>query len=380
MAFAMKEEEFKSYALYFSLWQVISQISGAQFGATLFRYGAMPEYQQSAIKVVAILNRILPVSVVAIVVLSFSGASVFILSGIMSLQFSIFNSTSELARALSDEVKVFKFHALPGAAYLIIFIVYSYSGLEFDFWVVASVEAVAYAITTFFVYIKIPSTTRRIKFSGALSKLLSPWLLTSLPLIPNNLIWYIYFNLPQIASYYITTDAAQYKEQAILFRIVVALSTFTSILSLAFQKKTVQIYEESKDKYRSIKMTTAKKYIPAAFLACAFLPLIFYILKGLGGSKLYETATILKLAEHIYLLSVLTWLFFSTYTTALFFVAEKRMRTAARSMLIGFVAYIAALPLLALNISVEHSALIALSIALTVTLTIRYCALICEKK
>lgn len=61
LAFAMDGNSFKEYTLYFSTWQIISQITGLQLGSTLFRYGATPNFHKEAFYISKILAQATPI-------------------------------------------------------------------------------------------------------------------------------------------------------------------------------------------------------------------------------------------------------------------------------------------------------------------------------
>lgn len=374
LAFTMDSENFKEYALYFATWQIAAQITGLQIGVTLFRHGITPQYRNESEIISNLLTRIAPCLYLAYSISVLAKISTLILCIEMSLIYSIFSCTSEFARTQTKESDIFAMQGIVGASYLAVFIAAKIFDINFTFQAVAFIESSAYFLATLIISTKVPSPLiiNNKKLRDSLITLLPLWKKTSLPLIPNNLIWYLYFNSPQIISYYFSNTAGEHKEQAILFRIIVAASTFSSILALAFQKNLVQLYETSSFVYEERKKKTLYIHIPLIAITCVMASIFINLAYSIIPTHFSHEAFLSYFSQHLTIISLLSAIFLAIYVSSNFIIAEKKMPLATKSMLYGLIVYIAAICISIKRINLETSILYSLSAALIVTLISRY--------
>ncbi|WP_407732944.1 hypothetical protein [Pseudomonas citronellolis] len=381
LAFAMDGENFKEYALYFATWQIAAQITGLQIGVTLFRHGITPQYRNESETISSILIRIAPLLYLAYSISILAKISTLILCIEISLIYSIFSCISEFARTQTKESDIFAMQGIVGASYLAVFIAAKIFDINFTFKAVAFIECSAYFLAILIISTKIlanPISNNR-KLRDSLITLLPLWKKTSLPLIPNNLIWYLYFNSPQIISYYLSNTAGEHKEQAILFRIIVAASTFSSILALALQKNLVQLYETSYFVYEERKKKTLYIHIPLIVMACVMASIFINLTYSIIPIPLSYEIFLSYLSQYLTIISLLSALFLAIYVSSNFIIAEKKMSLATKSMVYGLIIYIAAICISIKIINLEASILYSLSAALIVTLISRYTFLLWRK-
>jgi hypothetical protein len=336
----ISDSDFKDYALYFSAWQIISQLIGFQLAFTFFRYGDDAVYKGPIIKIASNISIIsFLVSTFTILTLIFT-SSLFLACVGMAVVFSLFNMVAEFVRSQREEGYAFICFSIPGVI-TILFLLMSLFMEEppsRDF--VICVEMISYTIAIL-AACKIAGIKNNILIRDVASnliKIIPAWREISLPLIPNNIIWYLYFNLPQLLLYEKISDPELYNNQAITLRLIVVMSTVASTISIIVQKPLIKAHDESFSNYKHIKRNVLNKWLPFLFfinLSVAFLLRRIYESMPINGGEL-----LLYINNNIVWLSIIFWLFFSNYTTAHFFVAEKNTKFAAKSMFFGFIVYV----------------------------------------
>ncbi len=373
LAAAMDAENFSRYAFYFSFWQISSQAIGLQIGVTLFRVGNTIEHSISARSIFTLLKKVSGVATLTFMI-ALSADNVYLSAILMALIFSTFYAISEYARSQISEASIYAIHALPGLLYITIFISSWCTGTNYSFIEIITIEALSYFLGFLLIIRFLPQeTSKNSCTSTALRNIYPAWKQISLPLIPNNLIWYIYFNLPQVLLHFAETDPEKYRTQALVFRTILALATVTSNLSLPFQKKVVSIFEENQHQYQNLKKNITLRLLPTSLpLICAAGGIYSLIVSNLRTAPL--NPDLLEITKEIYIqLSLITWLFFSIFTFGHFLLAEKNSKIAAKTMLAGFPFYCGVFfSANLLGLSIELSAIYALITALLVTLTLRY--------
>ncbi|WP_128082583.1 hypothetical protein [Pseudomonas nitroreducens] len=325
LAFAMDGNSFKEYTLYFSTWQIISQITGLQLGSTLFRYGATPNFHKEAFYISKILAQATPI-VFVIFLLSAVGNTPPIVTCIgMSLIYALFSCTVEFARASTSENKIFALQSIIGLSYLSIFIISQTLNNKIKFNTVIIVEGAAHFIVTILIFWKIKNNqpeTPRTSEKNIFKKLIPLWKTTSLPLIPNNIIWYIYFNSPQIISYFIQSEISEHNNRSILFRLIVASSTLSSILSIGLQKGLVNLYEDNMTAYEKKKYRVLKIDLPLTFITLLIYTQL--VNKVYLWLKTEPTELYIYVSSYITSISTLTTIFLAIYVTSNFILSEKK--------------------------------------------------------
>jgi hypothetical protein len=309
----------------------------------LFRFGADPKYRRVFDSLAWMLFRILIANILLFVTSLYFAQPVCVALA-MGLNFAVFTAFGDYCRARMSETKVFSLLMVPGVSMIAMFSASLLIGFHFEFVDLALVEFGLHLLIALVIYRRYLNAGREnMSAVAAIRRIATPWKRISLPNWPSSLIWYAYFNAPQILGYYISSQVSAYNRQAIVFRMIVALSTFCSTVVVASQKRVVSQYERRDKNYHHEK--------------CAFL---YYILPGSlllvvvmsGLSMLTETVWRLNLALplvldilwsfKIYLL-VLFWLFMNVYYVSNFFLAEKAMGIMFPSMLAGFVVYLTVL-------------------------------------
>jgi hypothetical protein len=277
---------------------------------------------------------------------------------------------------------VFILYLLPGCVYLTLFGLAKYYSFELTLPVLLLVESIAYTVMTLVLLIKchVRLVLPNQHLIPAVKKLYPFWQRISLPLIPNNLLWYFYFNAPVIIGYQLITQVDKFNEMALLFRFVVAISTISSMLALVFQKKVISIYEHNRLRYLFIKNIFINIFIPSFLLLSVLLSFVVTILLGL--LPVTKTCEVCMVAVNNFdTFIALFYLFFSIYLMSHYFVAEKNMAVISPSMFIGFVVYVMSV-VIGFNLSVDFSviSIYSLCISLMITFIIRYVWLLNQNK
>ena len=349
--------DFKQYALYFATWQFSSQLLSMQVGTTFFRCGLLPAFTY---KLSLLLGCFYPLVIGALVVLvaSLSFTTILVPAFFMSVIVAGFIIVSEYARAKINERLVFVMYMLPGLVYLGLFSFGKLYQIEISLTVLLLTESVTYSIMAIVLLVScnVKVTLPNRELTLAFKRVYPFWQRISLPLIPNNLLWYFYFNAPVIIGYKLITNVHLYNDMALLFRFVVAVSTISSVLALVFQKKVISIYEQDRIRYLKIKHIFVSLFIPIFFLLSIVLKFIseyIFALLPLGES----CDVCLVAVDNIEIFIFLFYLFFSIYLMSHYFVAEKNMAVISPSMFIGFVVYVASVAIgfnLSLDLSLIH--------------------------
>lgn len=388
--------DFRQYAMYFAVWQFASQLLSMQVGTTFFRCGLRSVFTRPLTRLLAVFYLLVLLAMMGIIStitsalmvsessLSYSltSTTVLIVASFMAVIVASFIVVSEYARAKINERLVFILYLLPGCVYLTLYGVAKYYSFELSLPLLLLVESIAYTVMTLLLLIKchvslvLPSG----QLTSAIKKLYPFWQRISLPLIPNNLLWYFYFNAPVIIGYQLITQVDEFNEMALLFRFVVAVSTISSMLALVFQKKVISIYEHNRPRYLFIKKTFINIFIPSFLLLSLLLSFVVTILLAvLPVDKSCEVCMVA--VNHFDTFIALFYLFFSIYLMSHYFVAEKNMAVISPSMFIGFVVYVVSVTIglnLPLNFSV--TSIYSLCISLVITFIIRYIWLLNQNK
>ncbi|SEJ26021.1 hypothetical protein SAMN05216201_106123 [Pseudomonas linyingensis] len=373
LSYIMSEEDFKDYAFYFSLWQISSQIIGLQIAFTLFRYSYSDAYKKAISEIASNISIIaLAISASTIFAITIT-SNLFLACTGMAMIFSLFNMATEFCRSQREESHVFLCFAIPGISMAGIFGVFFILKDEPSRNLIICAEIAAHTIATI-IACKISGVKSRFSINNlasSIATIIPAWKTVSLPLIPNNIIWYLYFNLPQILMYSKISSPDLYNKQAITLRAIVALSTIASTASLITQKPLINIYEKSPYEYQKLKSKITAKWLPTLLLVCIALSIfISHIDTSFFNS---DNEVIQHLSRNIIWLSISFWLFFSNYTTAHFFIAEKNTKSAAKTMLIGFFVYISSGILLhTAGVSLTEIPIYTITAALSTTLIFRY--------
>lgn len=372
----MLQNDFKSYVLFFSIWQILSQFISLQLGATFFRYGLDKKYNRIINILVNYINRInicIPLIYLPLIALKLYLFAAFI----MSLQFAIFNIYSDFARSFIAQGKVFKLQIAPGLLYLLITIFCLLQDANIFIQTLLIAEWISYYLLSIYLY-RIISAQYNCKHLMSWSnqyirRIYGAWKKVSLPLLPNNMAWYFYFNAPQIFGYYYVTESNAYNQQAILFRAIVALSTLSSTIVLVLQKKVITIYEQSKHKYYRIKKITLFIIMPFSLIVLMLFSIFINSIIGFYTVDLMFPVQYQILPKYTIELSFLFWLFLSVFSLSHYFMSEKNMTIIVPSMLIGLVLYCLTIMLgYYLSISFTLTTITALILSLLLTLLIRY--------
>jgi hypothetical protein len=378
--------DFKQYALYFAIWQFSSQLLSMQVGTTFFRCGLRSAFTHKLTLLLGSFYSLVIGALIAlftsisVTLISFS--TMFIPAFFMSVIVAIFIIASEYARARINERLVFVIYMLPGLVYLGLFSFGKFYQLEISLTVLLLTESITYAVMAIVLLVKcnVKLTLPSPKLTSAFKRVYPFWRRISLPLIPNNLLWYFYFNAPVIIGYQLIANVDAYNDMALLFRFVVALSTISSMLALVFQKKIISIYEQDRERYLKIKRFFVSVFIPIFFAFSSALTLIAKPLLGL--LPLADTCGVCLVAvDSIDFFILLFYLFFSIYLMSHYFVAEKNMSVISPSMFIGFVVYVMTVAIgLSLSLDFSVISLYSLCISLTITFIIRYVWLLNQNK
>jgi len=371
--------------LYFAIWQFSSQLLSMQMGTTFFRCGLRSAFTP---KLTLILGSFYPLVIGALIALcisisiaSISFSSILIPAFFMAVIVAVFIIVSEYARAKINERLVFVIYMLPGLVYLGLFSFGKIYQIELPLTVLLFAESITYTLMAMVLLVKcnVKLTLPSASLMSACKRVYPFWQRISLPLIPNNLLWYFYFNAPVIIGYQLISNVQEYNDMALLFRFVVALSTISSMLALVFQKKVITIYEQDRARYLKIKHAFVSIFIPG-FFALSIMA-TFVVKFVLGFLALGESCGVCTVAvDNIDTFIFLFYFFFSIYLMSHYFVAEKNMKVISPSMLIGFVVYvISAFIGLKLSLNFSVVSIYSLCISLTITFIIRYVWLLKQK-
>ncbi|WP_143323503.1 hypothetical protein [Cognaticolwellia aestuarii] len=381
LAFAVNASDFQQYALYFAVWQLGSQLLSLQLGTTFFRCGLRSVFTKN---LHSVLSSFYPIIFFAFLIFVIAASFSHIMTSgfFMSLIVAIFIVVADYARASINERIVFIAYMLPGLLYLTLFFFSKYLYGELTLLVLLYSESTIYVLITIYLLIKcdVKFSVTFVKLKASLKKIRPFWYKISLPLIPNNLLWYFYFNAPVIIGYKAISDVEEYNEMALFFRFIVAISTASSTLALVFQKKIISIYENDKARYLRIKSWFISRFIPFFLIVCLagyflmdFLWTLFYPALGCEICNV----VISKKGMLLYLF----YIFLNIYLMSHYFVAEKDLSVISPSMVVGFIAYTITLVAgLKLGINFGITSVYSLCISLTVTFIIRYLWLTKQRK
>lgn len=366
-------EDFRSYAMYFAVWQLLSQIFTLQLGVTFFRCGINSKFNRVINELGSLFYYILIVITLFFVVFIFIG-NIYLLSIVTASVVSIFIIVSELARARFNERIVFFLYTIPGVLYVSLFFLGKTIFEDFSVHFIVGCEFLLYLLMTLFLLEKTIGMNKfsYSRFISGLKRLLPFWRRFSLPLIPNNIIWYFYFNAPIVIGYKIIDDAEQYNSMALMFRFVVAISTVSSMLALVLQKDIVRRFESDSKSYYKIKEAFKKIFIPALFFLCLVLVYLKFLFDA-DLKMLFENYFYLMFLNGFAWFVCLFYLFIGTYLMSHYFVAEKDLSVISPSMGIGFFVYIVSV-FIGVYARVEYAtvAVVSLVLSLLITFLIRY--------
>ena len=369
----MSQTDFKSYAIYFASWQFGSQLLSMQVGTTFFRCGIKKAYTR---RIDSILALFIPVITLALLfaIITISSKNIVFPAIFMSIIVATFVIVSEYARAKISEYIVFIVFMFPGIVYLVLFGMAALLDFEITLQILLYVETFTYAFLSLLLLLicKIKFLGSYTNFISSVKKIKPFWVRVSLPLIPNNLLWYFYFNGPIILGYKLIENIEDFNSMAILFRFVVAISTVSSMFALVYQKKIISIFEKSKIEYLKIKKTFIFLFLPLFLGFCTCLYLIFQTLTPWFINRL--DCMVCNIAfENSEVLIYLFFVFLSVYMMSHYFVAEKNLKVISPSMIIGFIFYMLAILVgFFYSLSFSDTSIYALCLSLSITLTIRY--------
>ncbi|MBA6292580.1 hypothetical protein H4J58_09645 [Colwellia sp. MB3u-70] len=365
--------DFKQYVLYFAVWQFCSQLLSMQLGTTFFRCGLNSAFTKNLHCLLSVFYPLLFLALLAFIS-TLSSANIIVSAFFMSVIVAVFIVVSEYARAKINERLVFCIYMLPGLLYLTLFAFSKYLELELSLSQLLFSEAITYAIMTMLLLVKceVKISWSSVKLIKSIKRVLPFWYRISFPLIPNNLLWYFYFNVPIVIGYRLITDVQDYNEMALLFRFVVAISTVSSLLALVFQKRIVNTFEHNKRSYGKIKHAFLTLFIPSFFVVSIIGYFVFESIARVV--KLSVSCGVCDVAfNNVAVFIFLFYMFFSIYLMSHYFVAEKNLTIISPSMFIGFVVYVLSV-LVGLNLGFSFSliSIYSLCISLTITFIIRY--------
>jgi len=365
--------DFKQYALYFAVWQFSSQLFSMQLGTTFFRCGLRNEFTKTLHCLLAAFYLILLIGLLSFIT-ALSSANIIVPAIFMSVIVATFIIVSEYARAKLNERLVFCVFMLPGLLYLLLFVIGTYFEIELSIRTILLAESILYSLMVVFILLKcnVGLVWSTAKLSRSFKRVFPFWYRISFPLIPNNILWYFYFNAPIIIGYKLISDVNDYNEMALLFRFVVAISTVSSMLALVFQKQIITIFEQDLPRYRKIKYIFLSFFIPCFFAVCVFgfvaLDAMSSLLKEAVSCDVCTVAF-----SNVGVFIFLFYMFFSIYLMSHYFVAEKNLTIISPSMFIGFVVYILSVLVgLYLAFSFSLTSIYSLCMSLTITFIIRY--------
>lgn len=370
LPYVTAEETFQHYIIYFSAWQITSQIVAMQLGATMFRLGGEREYEGIFSKLQSCFVRLGVLNAIAFFGFVFLGSHIAA-AVLMGVNFAIFSVLGDYCRSRMNETKAFSYLMLPGLLLMLIYTLAIFNHARFTFEQLAIVEFTLHFGVILILYWKhVPQAPRDMQLLDAIAGVVGPWRQISLPNWPSILIWYTYFNAPQILGYFINSKASEYNRQAIVFRIIVAFSTLSAMLVVASQKRLVILYESQPQKYYTEKRSFAYKVLPMSFCALAFFFMLISVFDGTAEVKLPMVLEVVwSFKIH---LAVLLWLLLSVYYIANFYLAEKNMQVIIPSMLAGFFIYVVSLATaLALGVVGAQLFIVPLSLSIATTLVMR---------
>ncbi|GIA54220.1 hypothetical protein VCSRO39_3261 [Vibrio cholerae] len=369
---SLSSTDFKIYALNFSIWQLVGQIATFQMGTTLFRIANRRVLKKTFIKINYYVLFFLSLSLMACYF--FVGVNNFAFSIVCGFVYASFILMADYSRSIVNEKYVYFMYAAPLLAYLI-FEFLSHS-INVTVYTLMFLEMLSYALATLFLcsllFRNKAVEVRSYKISPReLKCLMYYWSRLSKPLLINNAVWYFYFNAPQIIAYTYTISDNDFKELAVLFRFIVAISTLSSIFALVFQKKIILEHDKNYNSYCMIKDCFKKTYFPVIL----FFPVIFgYSIElMLSFNSAYYQYVMGFLGLRFSVLSMFASIFLGLYFCSHYFVAEKDMKVISPSMIIGFFVYLGVFVLLDKGSSEFPKTLVtSLFCSLTCTLMIRY--------
>lgn len=310
--------EFKKYALYFSFYQLISQVVLLQLPILFFRYGKNPNFKIAYAKfsLLLIITALL-ISVLVVVVKPSESYQVFYAIPVVIL-FSVGQIYSELTRGCSNESQAFVLSGLPSVAYLIS-LVLIYFGVIDKFFEIWLIEICFFLITPIYGFIKLFSLR---KSEVNINDIKSQWKIFSRNLYINGIIWYFYFNAPVFLLKDSLSDLV-FNELAKTLRIMTALSTAAALIGIVFQKDILELFI-NKENYILYK-NKFKSHIKKVIIFLIFSPFLLFI----HGEFL------------IYLLLGLMFILFLTiYFISNFLIAEEKTTIIPKSMIVGFFTYV----------------------------------------
>ena len=358
-------EVFNEFALYFSIWQIASQVVGLQLGVTLFRRALLTRDKETFNGVSKVITACaIPVYVVSILLLWLIGGDVLLCAILTSFMYSIFHALSEHVRGRGREFLVFFSYSLPplilvGAA------CYFYTlDIKFDFYDLFLIEISSYlfvvAIVTRSMWTEIC-----VENNCEWNFFWREWKSISAPLILSNLFLYSYANLPQVISHFLGVSDEEFSSQAVVMRFVAIASSISAIFSLALQRETITLYDSAMPGYENQKKVLLFE-IPVLLLciAAALFALVYALEHYTGGDNLE-----LGYAAAVFVVGVL---YFINYAATNFLMAEGLLYKAARAMVSGFFVYILFIMGQMIFYVDSRAYLLALVAALLTTALVRY--------
>ena len=347
----INSNQFKIYAIYFAGYQIVSQIVLLQLPILFFRYGKNINFKILYAKISVIL---VPFAFILLFILIFGFGEVnkyYYMFPVIIL-FSLGQITSELTRCIDSETKAYVLLCLPSVSFLIsgILIFTNIIDSFFEIWII---EIIFFSITPFYGLIKYLSFR---KFDLDLKYIYNLWKFFSANLYLNGIIWYFYFNAPIFFLENRITDF-EFKQFAQALRIMTALSTISSLISLIYQKYILSLYIQKKEYYNfknKFKSIAVKLYLLLSLVCLVFL--------FLGSGDLF-----------IYLTPFLFFVLFSTiYFISNFLIAEEKTTIIPKSMIIGFLVFIFFISFMYLtSFNIQYS-LFCIFFGLFITLTLRF--------
>lgn len=339
LPYVAQAQTFQQYVIYFSVWQVASQVVAMQFGATMFRLGADRKLEQtfarliSAFLKLAIVNAILFFCLIA---LDWNIAA----AAFMGVNFAVFSVIGDYCRSRINETTAFSFLMLPGLFLMLAYVVAVLSNVHFTFEQLAISEFGLHFAVILLLYFKyVPKADSSVTLARAVANIAGPWRQISLPNWPSILIWYTYFNAPQIVGYFISSQIDEYNRQAIVFRVIVAFSTLCAMLVVASQKRLVSMYERDPKSYFREKRIFVYKLLPLSFAGFAAAVALTHVVNMTERVRSQLPMVVELVWSFRTDLAILLWLLLSVYYISNFYLAEKNMRVIVPSMFAGFIMY-----------------------------------------
>ena len=339
LPYVAEAQTFQQYVIYFSVWQVASQLVAMQLGATMFRLGAEQKLERTFAKLISAFLQLAVVNALlffCLIELHWHIAA----AALMGVNFAVFSVIGDYCRSRINETTAFSFLMLPGLFLMLAYSVAAMGKIHFTFEQLAISEFLLHFAVILLLYFRyVPKADSSVTIGAAIANIAAPWRQISLPNWPSILIWYTYFNAPQILGYFISSQIDEYNRQAIVFRIIVAFSTLCAMLVVASQKRLVSIYERDPESYFREKRAFVYKLLPLSFAACAAAMGLTYVFKLNEGVRSQLPMVVELVWSFRADLAVLLWLLLNVYYISNFYLAEKNMRVIVPSMFAGFIMY-----------------------------------------